>query len=108
MQPNIDNTKNETCIGLFSTANGGCRLRFTINKFSFALSKWTYGRIDENFPILNTLENNAASDDLQSPIGIFSFLRFMTTNMNDMTNPDLKFHFYVYFYSNSSLVTNST
>jgi hypothetical protein len=101
LQQNIDNSKNETWIGLFSTANGGCRLRFTINKFSFELSKWTYGRIDENFPILNTLENNAASDDLQSPIGIFSFLRFMT-------QPELKFHFYVYFYSNSSLVTNST
>ncbi len=105
MHPNIDSTKNETRIGLFSTANRGCRLRFTINKFSFELSKWTYGRIDENYPILNTLENNAASDDLQSPTGIFSFLRFMTTNMN---NPDLEFHFYVYFYSNSSLVTNST
>ena len=35
LQPSIDNAKNETWIGLFNTANGGCRLRFIINIFPF-------------------------------------------------------------------------
>ncbi len=33
LQPNSDNTKNETWVGLFSTVNGGCSLRYIINKY---------------------------------------------------------------------------
>jgi hypothetical protein len=31
LQPNFDNTKNETWVGLFSAVNGGCSLRYIIN-----------------------------------------------------------------------------
>ena len=31
LQPNSDNTRNETWIGLFSTVNGDCSLRYIIN-----------------------------------------------------------------------------
>ncbi len=33
LQPNSDNTKFETWIGLFSTVSGDCSLRYIINKF---------------------------------------------------------------------------
>jgi hypothetical protein len=33
LQPNSDYTKNETWVGLFSTVNGDCSLRYIINKF---------------------------------------------------------------------------
>ncbi len=95
----------ETCIGLFSTVNGGCRLRFTINKFPYQIYSWKYDRYDRNLPILNNFENIAASDDLQSSVGIFSFFNFLVYPESD--HYSYINHFYVYLCSNSSLVTNS-
>ncbi len=97
----------ETWIGLFSRVNGGCRLRFTINKFPYQIQSWNYERRDSNFPILNQQDNNAAIDDLQSSIGIFSFLKF---DFLAWVQQDLYIisGFYVYFYSNNSIVTDST
>ncbi len=104
LQPIADETKKETWFGLFSTVDGDCSLRYVINKIPGQIQSWNYDRQNRNYPINDQLEIQAESEDLQSKIGIFSFLSFYTTLDNDLQIS----YFYSYFYSNSSQVANST